>query len=66
MIRYEQVCDDLMQAQESIRLYMKSECSTETEEEMLKKSLELIEEAKENCRLVQEGHVKSLITQSMN
>lgn len=66
MIHYEQICDDLTRAQRTIRLSMHSECSTEAEKEALKKSLELVEEAKENCRLVEEEHVKSLITQSMN
>ena len=66
MVDYEQVYDDLTQAQKSISLFMKSECITETEKEALKKSLELVEEAKENCRLVQEEHINSLIAQSMN
>lgn len=66
MISYEQVCDDLTQAQKSISLFMKSECFTENEKETLKKSLELVEEAKENCRLVQKEQINSLIAQSMN
>lgn len=66
MVDYEQVYDDLTQAQKSISLFMKSECITETEKEVLKKSLELVEEAKENCRLVQKEHINSLIAHSMN
>lgn len=56
IMNYEQVCDDLTRAEKSIKVFMHSECRTESEKESLKRSLELVREAKENCRLVQAGH----------
>ena len=62
-MNYEQVYGDLTRAERSIKAFMRSECRTEREKETLKKSLELIGEAKENCWLMQEGHMKSEIMQ---
>ena len=37
-----------------------------TEKEILEKSLGLVGEAKENCRLVQAGHIKSEVMQGIH
>lgn len=66
IMNYEQVCDDLTRAEKSIKAFMYSECRTESEKESLKRSLELVREAKENCRLVQAGHIKSEVTQGIH
>ena len=64
-MNYEQVYDDLTRAERSIKAFMRSGCKTEREKETLKKSLELVGDAKENCRLIQEEHIKSEVMQGM-
>ena len=66
IVNYEQVYDDLTRAEKSIKAFMHSECRTESEKESLKRSLELVREAKENCRQVQAGHIKSEVMQGIH
>ena len=65
-MNYEQVYNDLTRAERSVKAFMRSEYRTENEKEILEKSLGLVGEAKENCRLVQAGHIKSEVMQGIH
>ena len=61
MLYYERVEKDLSQAERTIRSALRSECDTEPEKE----ALELVEKARETCRVAQKETLEKIITQSM-
>ena len=65
MLQYERVDADLFQAEKTIRSALRSECDTDDEKEALREALELVERARETCRLAQKEMLEKIITQSM-
>ena len=65
MLHYERVETDLSQAEKTIRSALRSECDTEAEKEALQEALELVEKARETCRVAQKETLDKIITQSM-
>lgn len=65
MLQYERVDADLSQAEKTIRLALRSDCDTAAEKEALRESLQLVERARETCRLAQKEMLEKIITQSM-
>lgn len=66
MLHYEHVDNDLIQAEKTIRMALKSECDTASEKAALEEALNLVEKARETCRLVQKESITGLFTQNMN
>lgn len=65
MLQYERVDADLSQAEKTIHSALRSECDTDAEKEALREALELVERARETCRLAQKVTLETIITQSM-
>lgn len=66
MLHYERVHSDLEQAEKTIKLALKSAVDSETERTALEASLELVEQAKETCRLAQKESIQAFFSQGMN
>lgn len=66
MLHYEHVDNDLIQAEKTIRMALKSECDTVSEKAALEEALNLVEKARETCRLAQKESITALFTQNMN
>ena len=66
LMHYERVRWDLVQAENTIKMELKSTSDSETEKRALEESLELIRQAAEKCRLAQAEAVRAAFSQGMN
>ena len=65
MMHYERVRTDLSQAEKTIKTALRSTVDSETEKAALEEALELVQQAKEKCRMVQEESMQALFTRGM-
>lgn len=61
MLHYNRVHTALLQAEQTLKMALRSKCDTEAEVTALRESLELIQEAREKCRLAQKESVIGVI-----
>lgn len=66
MMHYERVRWDLVQAENTIKMELKSTSDSETEKRALEESPELIRQAAEKCQVVQAEAVRAAFSQGMN
>lgn len=65
MMHYERVNTDLTQAKKTLKAALKSTADSETEKTALQEALELIQQAREKCRLAQKESLETVFTQGM-